>query len=255
MEKAIVLSSNNYFIHLLHDQNLYGSLGQIYEAVGARLVDNKGVSVPTYFFNMDELNNSIPFTTLLSDIGSQGLNTYRRAINPNKRVKDIRLLWAHNEMALAWGQGALRATPLMMARVASIVANDGKLVPTRYVKRLGNRTTPTSAPVTIVGSAEASILKKYMQEESQKWSVLPNHPGDSRSIGGKTGTPERADRRGNAHCNDAWYICFMYSEKLGAPIAVALRVERTVDATSTLAAHTMGTCIIPALNSAGYQIH
>lgn len=255
MEKAIVHSSNNYFIHLLHDQNLYRPLGEIYEAVGARLVDEKGIAIPTYFFNIGELNNTTPFNTLLSKIGQQGLSTYRRATSPNNRVKDIRRLWAHTEMALAWGQGALRATPLMMARVASIVANDGKLVPTRYVKKIGDRTFPSSAPIDIVGSSEAALLKKYMQEESQRWKTLPNHPGDGRSIGGKTGTPERPDRRGNVHCNDAWYICFMYSEKLGSPIAVALRIERTVKATSTVAARTMASCIIPTLNAAGYQIY
>lgn len=255
MENAIVHSSNNYFIRLLHDRNLYPQLNDIYEAVGTRLTDRDGKAVTSYFFNIGELNSSLPFNTLLTQIGREGLRAYRTATNPPPRTKEIRRLWNRNEMALAWGQGALRATPLAMARVAAIVANDGNLAPTRYVKKIGNSAVPAASPIKIVGNNEASILRQYMQKESQRWSELPNRPGEKTSIGGKTGTPERADRRGNKHCNDTWYICFMQSKKLNAPIAVALRLERTPGFTSSVAAQTMARCVIPTLNAAGYNIY
>ena len=255
MEKAVVHSSNNYFIHLLHDRNLYSGLDEIYEAVGVRLTDRDGTSVTSYFFNKGELNNSLPFSSLLNKIGREGLHSYRIATNPPPQTKDVRRLWNRNEMALAWGQGALRATPLTMARVASIVANNGRLSPTRYVKQIGKSAQPAAAPIKIVGEREASILREYMQKESQRWGALPNRPGEQTSIGGKTGTPERADRRGNKHCNDTWYICFMHSKKLNAPVAVALRLERTPGFTSSVAAETMAKCVIPTLNAAGYEIY
>ena len=255
MEKAIVNSSNNYFINILHDRNLYGALGQIYEAVGARVVNEKGENASTYFFNLNELNNSIAFNSILSDLSARGLHTYDYYIrNPKRSATIDRKLWGHYEMATSWGQGPLRATPLMMARVASIVANNGRLAPTRYVSRIGNNTFPHPDPVKIVEPEEAQLLKSFMQKESQKRGYLPNVPGNSNTIGGKTGTPERVDRRGNKHCNDAWYICFAYSRRLNAPVAIALRLERTVRLTSEVAKEAMGRCIIPALNDAGYNI-
>lgn len=259
MEKAIARSSNNYFIRLLHDKNLYQPLGSIYETVGTRLssmVDGK--AYPTYFFNIDELTNSSPFNGELSRVASLGLLEYQRALNPRKgsTPEQIRRLWARNDMAMSWGQGELRASPLTMARVASIVANNGKLAPTRYVRRFGTSTEPYPTQIDVIDSQSASLLKSYMQREAERWTaIMPVTYGQSASIAGKTGTPERSDRRGNAHCNDAWYICILHSDKLNAPLAVALRLERTPGKTSAVAAEAMGKCVIPALNAAGYQIH
>lgn len=257
MRAAIVRSSNNFFVNIIHQYNLYGPLGKVYEAIGARLHDNVGdaPNATTYFFNIDELGNSAKFNSILSGIGSRGVSWYQHITSPKVKPRADRKMWGHFEMAHTWGQGALRATPLMMARVASIVANNGKLAPTRYVKQIGHNKLPYAKQIDIVGSEEASLLKSYMQQESQKVSELPNHPGDSRTIGGKTGTPERADRRGNQHVNDAWYICFMHSEKLSRPIAVALRLERTVNLQSPAARTAVAKCVIPTLNAAGYQIY
>lgn len=255
MEKAIVSSSNNYFINILHDRNLYGALGEIYENIGARVVNEKGESASTYFFNIDELNNGLNFNSILSEIAGRGLHTYDYYIrDPKRSAKIDKTLWGHYEMATAWGQGPLRATPLAMARVASIVANNGQLAPTRYVKRIGNTSVPLAEPIQIIESNDAKTLKSYMQKEAQKMYLLPNVKGDSRTIGGKTGTPERADRRGNLHCNDAWYICFMHSQKLEAPIAVAIRMERTENKMSDVAKRAVGLCVIPTLNAVGYKI-
>ena len=94
-----------------------------------------------------------------------------------------------------------------------------------------------------------------MQLESQKLSTLPNHPGDPKTIGGKTGTPERGGIYGKPKSNDAWYICFMFSKKLNAPVAVALRLERTGTLQSDKAKKAMAELVIPILNSAGYMIY
>ncbi|MCM1348360.1 MAG: FtsW/RodA/SpoVE family cell cycle protein [Firmicutes bacterium] len=254
MITAIQKSSNNYFIHLLHDKSLHSQLGQIYEAVGARLHRNQSAS--TYFFNLGELNNSAGFNSELAAIQSEGMRYYNYITHPPRPIKDVRRAWLNNDMAIAWGQGALRATPLMMARVASIVANGGKLAPTRYVKSIGGTQQPYPQQINVVGATEAGILKHHMQLESQRWNFLPNHPGDERSVAGKTGTPERGDYRNKLpHSNDAWYICILFSQKLNSYLAVALRLERTPGFTSSSAAKAVGNCIIPTLNAAGYQIY
>lgn len=254
MERAIQHSSNNYFINYLHDKNLYNELGDIYEAVGARIDDNKKGVQPqmTYFFNVDELGNSNAFRSGLSSISSRALSRYQTLVNPQYRPKTTNKQWRDYIMAMAWGQGALRATPLMMARVASIVANEGKLAPTRYVKSFGGQTEPYAKQIDIVGASQAARLRGFMQLEAQRHGKLPNHPGDPKSIGGKTGTPQRPLHGRNV--NDAWYIAFLWSNKLNTYLAVALRMERAVS-NSSEAHPRMNDIVIPALNATGYQIY
>lgn len=258
LARAIPESSNNFFINIINDKNLYGQLGDVYEAVGVRLQDNPKVNpyplAHTYVFGLGELGKSNEFRGSLASISKRATDWYRRISDPKRLQKTTRRDWGRFELHLPWGQEPLKATPLTMARVAGIVANQGKLAPTRYVKQIGSDKIPLAPQVNIVGETEANLLRGYMQRESEKGHI-PVHPGDYKSIGGKTGTPERSDRRGNAHVNDAWYICFMYSEKTRGPIAVALRMERTPGYTSSAAKVAMAKCVIPTLNAAGYQIY
>lgn len=250
---AIVRSSNNYFINILHDKNIYSQLGEIYETVGARLHNRNGDNASSYYFNLGELNNSNEFNAILSSIASNGMKNYGILTGQGNIPRWLK--WSDYDLALAWGQSALLATPLTMARVASIVANDGKLAPTRYIRRTGHNNLPLAEPISVLGPDEAKELRQYMQLESQKLSTLPNHPGDPKTIGGKTGTPERGGIYGKPKSNDAWYICFMFSKKLNAPVAVALRLERTGTLQSDKAKKAMAELVIPILNSAGYMIY
>ncbi len=253
LHDAIVRSSNNYFINILHDHNLYTQLGEIYETAGARLHNRNGDNASTYYFNMGELGPSADFNSILSSIASSGIRDY--GMLTGERQPPRWLKWSDYDMALAWGQGALLATPLTMARVVSIVANNGQLAPTRYVRRIGHKDLPLAQPVTVIGKEEASILRSYMQDESRKMASLPSHNGDARSMGGKTGTPERGGIYGQPKSNDAWYICFIYSQKLGSHLAIAVRLERTGTMQSDRAKQAVADLIIPTLNSAGYQIY
>lgn len=259
MARAIPESSNNFFINIINDKNLYGQLGDVYEAVGVRLQDNaKENPFPianTYVFTPGEAGTNNEFRASLESIGGRARNWYARISDPKRIGRTTNRDWGQFVLHLPWGQEPLKATPLTMARVASIVANQGKLAPTRYVKKIGDRTMPFAPQISIIDESDANTLKSYMQAESSRGGYMPVHPGDSRGMGGKTGTPERADRRGNHHVNDAWYICFLYSEKLRSPIAVALRMERTQSLTSGAAKRAMANCIIPTLNTAGYQIY
>lgn len=163
--------------------------------------------------------------------------------------------------AIAWGQGLISATPLNMARVASIVANDGKLVPTRYVLREGEEKTDTKKPVRILSSETNKLLKSYMQEES---GLKKPRLATAKGIGGKTGTPQRAVnsvrakknlKKGQALMwNDAWYIFFVESGKQGHPLAVAVRLERTVGRNSGLAVNFVNDVVLPSIDKAGYKV-
>ncbi len=119
----------------------------------------------------------------------------------------------------------------------------------------------------ILSTSSAKILKSYMQQESDTHRMagkkLPFSKNNIR-MGGKTGTPERAlpqrmwqDRRVPEKSNDAWYIFFIQSETQQAPLAVAVRLERTGSGPgngSGKAVQFVGDVIIPVLNEAGYKV-
>ncbi|MCM1293158.1 MAG: FtsW/RodA/SpoVE family cell cycle protein [Bacteroides sp.] len=268
MADAIRLSSNNYFMNLVNKQHTYPELERLYALVGVRVepIHRMGGVTP-YFFSDTENVDVDSLHSLMNEIERDSYNvfdkTYMGQRDGKVKRKDPR--WNINETAYAWGQGGLRATPLSMARVASIVANGGKLMPTRYVMRIGDNNQAAYEPVEVMDINSANILKSFMQGESDKHRAngrrLPGSPDDPNRMGGKTGTPERYDVRGPmSKSNDAWYICFVNSKTTGHRLAVALRIERTTDYTrranyqSGVAVDAIANSIIPALNSAGYKI-
>ncbi|MDE6339209.1 MAG: hypothetical protein K2K97_05415, partial [Muribaculaceae bacterium] len=168
------------------------------------------------------------------------------------------------ETQAAWGQGPILASPLNMARVASIVANRGKLVPTRYVLAAGGKEGNDLESKEIISVESAEILKSYMQLESDKHRrngrSLPMADKGSR-MGGKTGTPERVlssklwrSPKIPEKSNDAWYMFFIESETQKAPLAVAVRLERTENLNSGKAVQFVADVVIPVLNAAGYKV-
>ena len=113
-----------------------------------------------------------------------------------------------------------------------------------------------------------------MQEESDKHRKnysLPYSAEASNRMGGKTGTPERSllqkfwtRDKGSHISNDAWYIFFIESEKLDAPLAIAVRFERTKDIIngkagasefgSGNAVRFVADVVLPTLNKLGYKV-
>jgi cell division protein FtsI/penicillin-binding protein 2 len=172
------------------------------------------------------------------------------------------------ETAWAWGQGSISATPLNMARVVSIVANDGKFVETQFVKQ-GNKTLKVEKPqiTPIVSKGEANILKGYMQKESDKHRrngyTFPKSEKEDDRMGGKTGTPERELRYKTINSkgkevtivrryNDGWYIFFINSPKENAPLAVAVRMERLGAGISGNAVRLTDKVVLKVLRDMGY---
>lgn len=257
MENAIRYSSNCYFIMLLNDKDLYKPLGEIYGMVGASVGHSSlHPTANSYFFDMSEYDAASKnrLTDYMNTFAKGGLADYRRYMNNYKGDgTDKKMSSIQNWTGLAWGQSGLLASPLNMARVASIAANGGKLTPTRYL--LGE---PVAKPVEVLDVRSAELIKSAMMSESDK------HIGNKRlspalkgNIGGKTGTPERFSKLLGKKSNDAWYMCFIKNPSTGKTFAVALRMERTgvqgeSRRTSTEAVRLLNEVVIPVLQKSGY---
>lgn len=252
MENAIKYSSNCYYVISVNENDLYPALGEVYWSVGASLAN-----IRPYFFSWDEYttSNKTRFDRAITRFQTNGLKDYNKYIsrtpksqswNPNSRQDRMSSIQTYT--GIAWGQSQLEASPLNMARVAGLVANDGKLMPTRFLLNHG-----TQNALELIDSKSASLLASAMSEEASKWTnrnILPKQLEGF--IGGKTGTPMR-NIRGNHIMNDGWYICFIKNAQDGRILSIAVRLERLPHGmVSTEAVKFMATTVLPALRECRY---
>lgn len=250
LHDAIVKSSNCYFINSVNDMNLYTQLGDIYKATGVSLDREKNEESQTsYIYYSNEMLDSFKFDARVSFTSEHAMQRYNKYIDQRTREhKYEKMNWY--ECGWAWGQGSLLATPLNMARVTSIVVNNGSLAQTRYI---------LNEPIikSQVCSTSLERLKSYMKDQAKIKGGISNP-----AIGGKTGTPERnhltrnsKGRKVSISKNDAWYIFFVDSEGVNqtkaGKLAVALRIERA-SGTSSLAMRLTRDIIIPILTETEY---
>lgn len=231
MERAIVESSNCYFIHLMNDRNLYSALDSIYTATGAQIgreFKKRSILVTPYVYAYKHLSDKQLFRwkEIISKQENEGLslyNSYKERLDrkPEKMNKPS-WMWA-------WGQGTLAASPLSMARVVSAVANGGVMPLTRY--RLDE---PYREGIRLMNNESAAIIKRYMHTMAENANGHPENAIRVENVGGKTGTPERQYTKYNK-LNDGWFI--FYVDKCSIPtgkttekhpLAVAVRMERGV---------------------------
>lgn len=231
MHDAIVRSSNCYFINLVNDKDLYADLETIYSSVGARV----GNITPYYYTKRENGSKKTQFHNLIEKNRAEARRRYERFVSNGYKGSMIAREWAW-----AWGHGGLEASPLVMARVASAVVNEGKMPITQYVKEASLRSEGT---IPLLNSKEASILKGFMQDESKKHPDLKCWIEKWNSVGGKTGTAERTikryDRNGrkvSEDVNDCWYMCFV--ETGSRRFAVVVRIERAGKGKGHFAAQT-----------------
>ena len=253
MKYAIVNSHNTYFVYLVNKAKLYTELGDTYAAVGARVREDYDdrTYYPTYLFYPEEFTPALSeaFFAHIRDRQEKVPKEFDRFFSGRGgKINSYRWGWA-------WGQGSLEASPLNMARVASIPANGGALAQTRFVE------TDTTVSRPILKPEEAQLLREFMIAEATK----PGRHFPADSIGGKTGTPQRVadylglDADGNEKtCNDAWYICFVdvkETAKNGVGVkkmAIAVRLERSVQ-NSGLAVEFVKEVVLKTLPKAGYE--
>lgn len=262
MFRAIKESSNNYFLLSVNEQNLNSSLDSVYSTVGARITLKKGKAAQNYvpyIFNSGDSKSSKSFHDAMDEVGAGARKTFAR-YKAAADVKDRRDIIKSYPLMHAWGQGALTATPLAMARVAGIVGTGGVFASPRYLAD-----EEGEAPKSVILPVAAHLLDSAMHAEAAK-----NYPANaSLRVGGKTGTPERGvgtDRRWirisgdpKAGINDAWYIMYMQAEKkegnTSKPVtlALALRIERS-HVGSGAAKKLVNDAVLPVLKKHGYTI-
>lgn len=263
MTEAIVKSSNCYFVNFLNDKNLYEQLGGIYSIVGARLDGHEGRSnITPYFFYDAEFTSRTQFFDEVEYLSSEGIKLYTDYETNYRPTGDKRKMSRFKGSAdywgIAYGQGHLYASPLNMARVASIVANDGRYYPTRYDLDEDVR----NERIVKTGT---SLLKSDMQAEADKHRKsgirLPGKDEPGRMFS-KTGTPERTwiyiDEEGTvveSKPNDGWYICSIYSKAERSPLAIAVRMERLGALGSSAAVKITAETVLPVLQECGYEIY
>jgi cell division protein FtsI/penicillin-binding protein 2 len=145
---------------------------------------------------------------------------------------------------MAWGQGELVATPAAVARIASGIANNGLMMPNRYVSDINGKPVSTRAAVSLVNDTlYAQRMMGYMKKQS-----APKKNKLGIYVAGKTGTPERIYK--GERINDGWYVFFAPKANGSGHLVVCIRMEGAKG--SSDAVRLAGRDIIPLLLERNY---
>ena len=233
IERAIVKSNNSFFIRLANEERLQEEMATLYMQSGMFLHGVGG-----YYFD-NATNNDLQqekWRTLWRETEFKSLHRY----NP----ENIRRTRAIGVSGMAWGQGELVATPAAVARIASGIANNGMMMPNRYVLNINGKAVNSKAGVAIAkDSLYAQYLQTYMREQSapkkSKLGIL---------VAGKTGTPERIVK--GESINDGWYVFYAPEANGQGHLVVCIRIEGAKG--SSDAVRLAGKHIIPLLLQRNY---
>jgi penicillin-binding protein 2 len=176
----------------------------------------------------------------LGETSGIGINREQKGIVPNIKWKDqlFKAPWMDGETAsVAIGQGYLAATPLQMGRVASAIANGGKVMKPRLVYKAEDPSTGLVSTLPLEQVSDIGVSPENLKQIVSGMDRAVNSIGGTaywsgRSskfrIAGKTGTAQviRSKRceKVTGNFNDhAWFIAFAPVEN--PTIAVAVLVE------------------------------
>ncbi|MDB5231516.1 MAG: cell cycle protein [Chitinophagaceae bacterium] len=232
IERGIVKSNNPFFIKLANGEQLQEYMGTLYMQTGMFLHGVGG-----YYYNYEaNAGQQSKWMQLWRSTEFKSLKRY----DPNniRKTRNIGI------SAMAWGQGELIATPASVARVASGIANNGWLIPNKYVIKINDSVVTKKDSIQLAKSpAYAQTMTKYMIEQSERKSPILKI-----SVAGKTGTPERVFK--GEIINDGWYVFF--APKVNGPgnMVVCIRVENCKG--SSVAVGVAGKHVIPQLLQRGY---
>jgi cell division protein FtsW (lipid II flippase) len=231
MERAIVKSNNVYFIKLANQQHLQEPMAELYLKTGMFL---HGVGGYYYGRKYTSRQQEDRWFSLWRR------TEFKSAYNPN----NINRNRATGISGMAWGQGELIATPAAVARLASSIANQGKLVPGRYVLKLNDSVINSPEGISLAKDpVYAALLKQYMIEQSAGKAGL-----FGLSVAGKTGTPERMVK--GKKVNDGWYVFFAPNANAAGYTVTCIRIEATRG--SSDAVKLAAEIVIPLLVQKGY---
>lgn len=84
---------------------------------------------------------------------------------------------------------AISITPLHLTNIASVVSNDGRLIPPSVVKKVGSKDYEKKAPVTVCSPGTAATVRDFMESVSNDYPEMLGVSGYR--VGVKTGTSEK----------------------------------------------------------------
>ena len=234
IERAIVKSNNPFFIKLANEAQLQEEMGTVYLKTGMFLHGAGG-----YYYEGDLENTAQQdkWRALWRKTEFRSIRSY----DPN----NIRASRGRGVSGMAWGQGELVATPASIARVAAGIANNGILVPNRYVLKISDSALGSKKGIPLANDPQyARLMTRYMREQSAgKYGRLGIY------VAGKTGTPERMVK--GQRINDGWYVFFAPKASGQGHIVTCIRIEDCKG--SSVAVRLAGSTVIPVLQKRGYM--
>ncbi len=230
MERAVVKSNNSYFIKLANEERLQEQMATVYIETGMFL---RGVG--GYYFENNGNNESQEeeWRKLWRKTEFKSIDRYNK--------NDIRKTRGTGVSGMAWGQGELIAAPAAIARLVSGVANNGILIPNRFVLKISDSILSIKQGLKIAEQTEklTGFMKKQSAGKIEKLHLM---------VAGKTGTPERIYK--GQRINDGWYVFFVPKAKDEGHIVTCIRIESTKG--SSDAVKLAGDLVIPKLLEYGY---
>ncbi len=214
MHEAIVNSSNIFFIRMANENSLEEQMAALYQATGMN-IDQRGG------YDFAPSTNKVKQAEDLADWRKEVMNHDRRAYN-NPKLMGTKNRYRSPFSGLAWGQSSLTSTPASMARMAGAIANNGVMMPSRYLLKEAGVNQPMAIGVDIAeDTAYAGTLTRYMIDQS-------NQPGKQKIknivVAGKSGTPERVIN-GEIE-SDGWYVFFAPTPDHRSRTVTCIRIER-----------------------------
>ncbi|GAB4025970.1 hypothetical protein GCM10028809_08590 [Spirosoma gilvum] len=236
MRKAIVRSSNVYFIRTANDNALDNELADLYLATGMNVDLIGGYSFSDTHTDAERLQ-------IRQHWRDSSFVVRRKLYQSTQYPRRYRSEFS----GLAWGQGQLTATPASLARMAGAIANKGILQPSRYILDRAGKPESTGAGKALARRSDyAEQLKEFMIEQSNP-SAGRNKISVAR-VAGKTGTPERIVQ--GVQQNDGWYVFFAPTPDGRSNTVVTVRIE--LGESSADAVNLANTVVAPILKQRNY---
>ena len=236
MRKAIVRSSNVYFIRTANDNTLDNELADLYLATGMN-VDFVGG------YSFSDTRNAPERDRIQRHWRDSSFAVRRNLYKIIQYPKRYRSEFS----GVAWGQGQLTSTPAALARMAGAIANKGVMQPSRYVLNRAGKPQPIATGQRLARRANyAEQVTSFMIEQSNPSE--DRHKISGVRVAGKTGTPERIVQ--GVQQNDGWFVFFAPTPDGKSHTVVSLRIE--LGESSADAVQLANTVVAPLLKQRGY---
>lgn len=232
-------SSNGFAIKAMNSLDLYSELDSLYWETGVTV----NMMTPFVLYPYEVACSESAYHSSMDQMREYGIKKYEDYSNKRSNNEPTGIKLRDAAWMCAWGHGPVSASPLAVSHLTAAIINNGVMVDTKY-----SSVDTLQCSRRILSNSEAEILQNAM-----RYQVRTHMGGLKHSLGGKTGTAERADRLSpTGKSNDIWFTFFIDGKSTvsGHPICVTLRFERAN--TRSGAAMEFSKKILTALELSGY---